>query len=93
MSDDYSKNSFRKTESQVHSEGVFLNCLLFLLQNVDGNVVGSFVVALPDGRVQTVSYTADHYNGFVAQVTYEGTPVYPEIPKGGYGAGQAVRRF
>ena len=51
------------------------------------------MIALPDGRVQTVAYTADHYNGFVAQVTYEGTPTYPELPKGGYGAGQAVRRF
>ena len=71
----------------------FQNFVLYLLQDADGNVVGSFVIALPDGRVQTVAYTADHYNGFVAQVTYEGTPVYPELPKGGYGAGQAVRRF
>ena len=71
----------------------FKQNLLCLLQDADGNVVGSFVIALPDGRVQTVAYTADHYNGFVAQVTYEGTPVYPELPKGGYGAGQAVRRF
>ena len=23
-------------------------------------------------------YTADHVNGYVAEVTYEGTPVYPE---------------
>ena len=72
---------------------MFLKCLLCLLQDADGNVVGSFVIALPDGRVQTVTYTADHYNGFVAQVTYEGTPTYPELPKGGYGAGNAVRRF
>merc|ERR1712048_659569 len=33
----------------------------------------------PDGRVQTVTYTADHYNGYVADVKYEGTPVYPEV--------------
>merc|ERR1712088_113318 len=39
---------------------------------------GSYQVHLPDGRVQTVTYTADHYNGFVADVKYEGTPVYPE---------------
>ena len=26
----------------------------------------------------------DHYNGFVADVTYEGTPVYPPEPKKGY---------
>merc|ERR1719468_419042 len=50
-----------------------------------GNVAGSFTIALPDGRIQTTTYTADHYNGFIAEVTYEGTPVYPEAPKGGYG--------
>ena len=45
----------------------------------DGKVTsGSYQVHLPDGRVQTVTYTADHYNGFVADVKYEGTPVYPE---------------
>ena len=45
----------------------------------DGKAVtGSYSVALPDGRVQTVTYTADHYNGYVADVKYEGTPVYPE---------------
>ena len=41
-------------------------------------VSGSYQVALPDGRVQTVTYTADHYNGYVADVKYEGVPVYPE---------------
>merc|ERR1711892_324020 len=30
-----------------------------------------------DAKVVTGSYT-DHYNGYVADVTYEGTPVYPE---------------
>ncbi len=25
-----------------------------------------------------MTYTADHYNGYVADVKYEGTPVYPE---------------
>merc|ERR1712038_1261011 len=48
-------------------------------ETADGkNVIGSYQVALPDGRIQTVTYTADHYNGFVADVKYEGTPVYPE---------------
>ena len=37
-----------------------------------------FIFQLPDGRIQHVKYTADHYNGYVAEVTYEGTPVYPE---------------
>merc|ERR1712029_609683 len=69
VADDYSKANFKKTESQ------------------DGNgvVTGSFVIALPDGRIQTTTYTADHVNGFVADVTYEGTPVYPPEPKEGYG--------
>jgi hypothetical protein len=45
----------------------------------DGKAVsGSYTVNLPDGRVQTVTYTADHYNGFVADVSYEGVPQYPE---------------
>merc|ERR1712203_46103 len=49
-------------------------------ENSDAKVVtGSYTVHLPDGRIQTVKYTADHYNGYVADVTYEGTAVYPEV--------------
>ncbi|XP_023338593.1 cuticle protein 8, partial [Eurytemora carolleeae] len=40
---------------------------------------GSYSVALPDGRTQHVKYTADHYNGYVADVSYEGVTVYPEV--------------
>merc|ERR1712038_381956 len=48
-------------------------------ETADGKAVhGSYQVHLPDGRVQTVTYTADHYNGYVADVTYEGVPHYPE---------------
>merc|ERR1739838_1270200 len=44
-------------------------------ETADGKAVtGSYQVALPDGRIQTVTYTADHYNGYVADVKYEGTP-------------------
>merc|ERR1711971_1420769 len=69
VADDYSKAKFKKTETQ----------------DANGLVAGSFVIALPDGRIQTTTYTADHVNGFVADVTYEGTPVYPPEPAEGYG--------
>jgi len=49
-------------------------------QDDKGVVVGSYSVALPDGRLQVVKYTADPYGGYVAQVSYEGTAVYPEVP-------------
>merc|ERR1712165_638657 len=65
VADDYSKANFKKTETQ----------------DANGLVAGSFVIALPDGRIQTTTYTADHHNGFVAEVTYEGTPVYPQSPR------------
>merc|ERR1712128_324624 len=69
VADDYSKANFKKAETQ----------------DAAGNVVGSFTIALPDGRIQTTTYTADHTNGFVAEVTYSGTAVYPPEPAAGYG--------
>ena len=42
---------------------------------------GSYTVALPDGRVQTVNY-ADNGDGIVQDVTYEGVPQYgPAVVK------------
>ena len=73
VSDDYSNSRFNAGES---SDGA-------------GNAEGSYSVALPDGRTQTVAYKADPYNGYVADVTYEGTAVYPEavpVPVKAYAA-------
>merc|ERR1712029_538713 len=57
VADDYSKVNFQKAESQDGS----------------GNVQGEYTIALPDGRIQHTKYTADPVNGYIADVTYEGT--------------------
>ena len=64
VADDYSKATFNAAET---GDGA-------------GGVAGSYSVALPDGRTQHVNYKADGYEGYVADVTYEGTAVYPEAP-------------
>ena len=50
-------------------------------------VVGSYTVALPDGRTQIVKYQADPYGygGYVADVKYEGYAQFPKhAPKPAY---------
>ena len=47
----------------------------------NGDVVtGSYSVADPDGRIRTVTYTADSEHGFQATVTYDGEAGPPAIP-------------
>merc|ERR1712025_655220 len=62
VADDYSGAAFNQAESN------------------DGNgvVEGSYSVNLPDGRVQTVNYHANDYDGFISEVSYSGTAAYPE---------------
>ena len=47
-----------------------------------GYVNGHYSVLLPDGRRQNVKYTADHYTGYVADVSYEGYAAPAPVHKG-----------
>merc|ERR1712226_414754 len=69
VADQYSGTNFQAAETQDPA----------------GTVLGSYTVNLPDGRVQTVTYKADHQGGFVADVKYEGEAQYPPEPAEGYG--------
>merc|ERR1712183_245485 len=60
VADDYSGAAFNQAES---NDGT-------------GVVEGSYSVNLPDGRTQHVNYHANDYDGYVADVTYEGTASY-----------------
>ena len=45
-----------------------------------GNIVGEYQVALPDGRIQYVKYTADgNYGGTIMEVSYKGEARHPDI--------------
>ena len=51
-------------------------------ESSDGRIVqGYYAVLLPDGRRQRVEYTADHENGYNADVTYEGSASTYHISK------------
>ena len=46
---------------------------------------GGYRVVLPDGRIQTVTYTvSDAYSGYVADVSYEGEARYDEYKPAPY---------
>ena len=66
VADDYSGSNFNAAESD---DGV-------------SNRQGSYSVALPDGRVQHVNYHTSDLEGYVAEVVYDGTAVYPEVVHG-----------
>merc|ERR1712241_151563 len=49
-------------------------------ESSDGTVVeGEYRVVLPDTRAQIVTYTSSAETGYVAEVRYEGTPVFPAV--------------
>ncbi len=68
VQDEYAGTNFDKKESQDEY----------------GVVTGEYRVALPDGRTQIVTYHADHDNGYIADVKYEGIAAYPPAKPSGY---------
>merc|ERR1712055_600998 len=64
VADDYSSSNFNAAES---SDGA-------------GTAEGSYSVALPDGRIQHVNYHVNDYDGYVAEVTYDGQAAYAAAP-------------
>ena len=44
----------------------------------DGIISGEYRVVLPDTRTQIVKYSVSAETGYVAEVTYDGTPTFPE---------------
>ena len=51
------------------------------VENRDGtDASGSYSVLLPDSRIQTVTYTVDPVNGFLAEVTYSGEARFDPVP-------------
>ena len=66
VEDAETNNSFHKSETK----------------DTSGAVTGSYVIALPDGRIQTTKYKADPVSGYQAEVTYQGAPVYPDVLPG-----------
>merc|ERR1712002_856033 len=54
-------------------------------ENRDGDYTqGSYYVALPDGRLQKVTYSVNGDSGFIADVSYVGEPQYPQPASKGY---------
>ena len=63
-----------------------------------GVVHGHYSAGLPDGRVQKVTYTVDHYSGYVPIVEYVGVAKYPaatydEEYKGDYQGSKSGNKY
>jgi hypothetical protein len=68
VKDDYTYNDYAHQESSDDK----------------GYVTGSYRTLLPDGRTQTVTYKADDYSGYVADVKYDGEAKYSDYKPSGY---------
>ena len=67
----------------VHDDKYYTDFSESRTGDAEGNIKGEYQVALPDGRIQHVTYTADgHYGGTVMEVSYSGEARYPDISSG-----------
>ena len=67
----------------VHDDQYYTDFSESRTGDAEGNIKGEYQVALPDGRVQHVTYVADgHYGGTVMEVSYSGEARYPDISSG-----------
>ena len=57
-----------------------------------GNKQGNYNVALPDGRIQHVTYTTNDVDGYISDVTYDGTASFGVgVGVGAIGGGVGIR--
>ena len=69
-----------KFEYGVHDDKYYTDFSEHRSGDEYGNIVGEYQVALPDGRIQYVKYTADgNYGGTVMEVSYKGEARHPDI--------------
>eukprot|EP00091_Calanus_sinicus_P007774 TRINITY_DN18_c0_g1_i8.p1 TRINITY_DN18_c0_g1~~TRINITY_DN18_c0_g1_i8.p1 ORF type:complete len:186 (-),score=79.83 TRINITY_DN18_c0_g1_i8:78-575(-) len=84
-----------KFEYGVHDDKYYTDFSEHRSGDEYGNIVGEYQVALPDGRIQYVKYTADgNYGGTIMEVSYKGEARHPDIVHhssghghGGHGGG------
>merc|ERR1719147_404578 len=69
-----------KFEYGVHDDKYYTDFSEHRSGDEYGNIVGEYQVALPDGRIQYVKYTADgNYGGTVMDVSYKGEARHPDV--------------
>ena len=75
-----------KFEYGVHDDHYYTDFSEHRAGDEYGNIVGEYQVALPDGRIQYVKYTADgNYGGTIMDVSYKGEARHPEVVHHGHG--------
>merc|ERR1711862_356365 len=80
-----------KFEYGVHDDKYYTDFSEHRAGDEYGNIVGEYQVALSDGRIQYVKYTADgNYGGTIMEVSYKGEARHPDIVAHGYGGHAGV---